>query len=120
MREEAGVNPEEQHPRLFLLSQAELDADPYPDEPFRIDFAGYSRTGPDGTVQYGNLKVRLNSADIAALKAQIRAAELAYASRLGRMTDEQLERARAREVARAAPPPSTDLLELVLVKLRAA
>lgn len=120
MREEAGVNPEDQHPRLSLLSQAELDADPYPDEPFRIDFAGYSRIGPDGTVQYGNLKVRLNTADLTDLKAQIRAVEMAYASRMGRMTDEQLERARALEVAAPAPPPPTELLELVLVRLRAA
>ncbi|MEU0215023.1 hypothetical protein ABZ281_07815 [Streptomyces sp. NPDC006265] len=114
------MNPEDQHPQLSLLSQAELDADPYPDEPFLIDFAGYSRTGPDGETQYGNLKVRLNSADITSLKAQIRAVEMSYASRLGRMTDEQLERARAAEAWESVSPPPTELLELVLVKLRAA
>lgn len=116
------MNPEDQHPQLSLLSQAELDADPYPDEPFRVDFAGYWQTGPDGTVQSRTIRVRLNSADITSLKAQIRAVELAYATRMGRMTDEQLERAKAdaAEAWASVSPPPTDLLELVLVRLRAA
>ena len=121
---ERDVIPEDHQPHLTLLDAAELADDRHPDEPFRLLFPGYWRRTGNGCYERADIGVRLSSADLAALLAQIRAQQLKHASRIRGMSLAELEaeRARAAELAvrYEGPPPETALLELVLVKLRAA
>jgi hypothetical protein len=114
------MSPEDAPLRLSVLPQGELDVDTHPGDPFRLEFPGYWQTTPDGRVVRANITVRLNSSDITALKAQIRAAELSYATRMGRMTDEQLARSQFEAAVADKEPPDAALLELVLERLRVA
>lgn len=108
--------------RLGMLPADELARDELPGEPFRMEFPGYWRVGPDGVLRRSDISVRMNSADIADLKAQIRAAEMAYVSRITRLSPEEIkaEQARAAVVAQDGERPTVELLHTLLVKLRAA
>ncbi len=115
--------PVEHLPHLALLSQEELNRDEHPLDPFRLRFPGFYQLTPEGTALRTDITIRLDSAALASLKAQIRAVELAFVSRIGRRSPEELdaERRRAAEVAiQDAELPEVELLERLLVALRAA
>ncbi|MFH9731847.1 hypothetical protein [Streptomyces sp. NPDC017260] len=116
------MDPADQHPHLALLSEDELAKDPFPDEPFRMTFPAYWTTGADGVRRRSDIAVRLNSADITDMKMRIRAVEMAYHSRISRMSPEEIEaeRRRAACIALQAPAqqPTVELLATVLVRLR--
>lgn len=116
------MDPAEQHPRLRLLSEAELAEDRFPDEPFRLTFPSHWNDGPDGVRRRSDIAVRLNSADLADLKAQIRAQELALHARISRKSPEEIVAEQRRAATQAAyhmtKRPEIELLETVLVRLR--
>lgn len=115
--------PGEHLPHLALLSQEELNRDEHPLDPFRLRFPGFYQVTPEGTALRTDITVRLTSAALTSLKAQIRAVELAFAIRISRRSPEELDaeqRRAAEALVQDAELPEVELLERVLVALRSA
>lgn len=110
--------------RLVLLSEEELADDPCPDQVFRLELDGYWKGSPETGYRAMKLRLRLDSADLTSLLAQGRAQQLALISRIRRTGEDpqavadERERATRALVSNPGPPADTELLELVLTKLR--
>ncbi|MFC9505430.1 hypothetical protein [Streptomyces sp. NPDC057002] len=92
---------------VTLLDEDHLIDDPCPDQPFRLTFQGWWQDSPEGGHRVADLNLRMDSADLADLRAQIRAQELALASRARRQAEAEAdERARGTQVAWRYTGPS--------------